>query len=153
MVPAGHTRHATLAHAPPALHHVALMHCNLAKMTVDGLQSVAVIEDDAVSVDAERRGVDDFAIVGGKDVNVLSAGKIVAKMNLLVDLFALVDVVPHVSEVRLHFCVGLLQERLRPKESRLSLQSQIGESLIVGAPHLAVDLDESGNEIARAVRI
>src|SRR5262249_45233110 len=129
------------------------MHRNLAQMTVDGLQSVAMIQDNAIPVDAERGGINYFAIVGGKHVNMLGAGKIVAKMDLLIDLLALVGVVPHISEVCLHFCVGLLHERLRPKKPGLSLQVQIRESVVVSAPHLAVDLYESSGEIARAVRI
>ena len=109
-----HSCRAALAHALATFDHIAFVHVDLAEMTVDGLQAVTVVHDNAVAINAERRRVDDLAIVGSNNVGMLRAGKVVTQMDLLIDLLPVVDVIPHVSEVGLHLCVGLLQERLRP---------------------------------------
>src|SRR5437764_10617493 len=55
VVASGHTRHTALAHHLPALHRVAFVNVDLAQMAIDRLQAVAVVDDDAVAVDSERR--------------------------------------------------------------------------------------------------
>src|SRR6516165_2830932 len=48
VISSGHARHAALAHHLPALHYVALMHIDVAQVTINGLQSIAVIDHDAI---------------------------------------------------------------------------------------------------------
>jgi hypothetical protein len=52
MIAACHSRHATLAHHFAPLHHVTFVHGDMAEMSIDCLQSVAMIHNDAVSIDA-----------------------------------------------------------------------------------------------------
>src|ERR1035438_424839 len=53
-----HSGHAALAHDLAPLDHVAFMHIDMAEMPVDGLQPVAMIDDDAIAVDAKRCRID-----------------------------------------------------------------------------------------------
>ena len=112
-----------------------------------------MIDDDTVAVDAERRGVDDPAVVGSLDADVLGDRKIVAEVHLLVDLLAVVDVVAQIGEGGLGLGVRLAREGLGPEELRRGLEAQVGKSLIVGLAHLAVDLDKARHGIAGAVGI
>src|SRR5215471_16322765 len=86
VIASSHAGGAALAHALSALHQVAFAHGDLAEMTINGLQSVSMVEDDAIAVDSQRRGVHHFAVVRRNNIGMLGAGKIVAKMNLLIDL-------------------------------------------------------------------
>ena len=101
VIAAGHARHAAQAHHLAALHHVAFVHVDPAQVAVDGLQSVAVIDHDAVAVDAQRRRVDHLAVVRGLHADVLRDGEIVAEMDLLIDLLAVINVVAQIGKVRL----------------------------------------------------
>ena len=51
VVACGHAGHAQVHHFA-ALDHVAFVYVDLAEVSVDGLQPVAVVEDDAVSLDS-----------------------------------------------------------------------------------------------------
>src|SRR5205085_974061 len=81
---------------------------------------------------------------------MLDGRKIESQVHLLVDLLAFVNVGPQIGERRLHLRASELQERLRPQEVSFGFQSQIGERLVIGAPHFSVDLQEACNEIARS---
>ena len=105
---------------------VAFVDRDFAEVAVDGLQTVAVVEHDAVAIDAERGGVDDAAVVGGLDADVLGDGEVVAEVDLLVDLFALVDIVTDVGEVGLDLGVVLLAEGSGPEKVGFGLEPQIG---------------------------
>ena len=50
MVAGSHARHATCAHYLPSLHHVAFVYGNLAEMSIDGLQPIAVVNHNTVAV-------------------------------------------------------------------------------------------------------
>src|ERR1700680_1403158 len=50
VVARGEARRSALAHGLAARHHVAFLHAEFAQVTVNGLQTVAVIHDDAVAV-------------------------------------------------------------------------------------------------------
>src|SRR3954468_11961754 len=54
VIASGHAGHATESHDLLAFDEVAFLYVDLAEMAVDGLQSVTVIDDDAVAVNAER---------------------------------------------------------------------------------------------------
>ena len=100
----------------PALDHVAHVHVDPAEMPVDGLQSVAVVDHDAVAVDAERSSPNDPAVIRCLDADVLCDGEIVTEVNLLVDLLAVIDIVAHVGKGGFGLGVGLACEGLRPEE-------------------------------------
>src|SRR5712692_9017039 len=70
-------------------------------------------------------------------------------MHLLIDLFPFVDVAAPVGELRFHFRIRKLQERTLPQKVIGRLQAEVGESLIVFAAQLAVDLQEAGQQVAR----
>src|ERR1019366_1333074 len=63
VIAASHSCHAALSHHLAALDHVALMHIDVAKMAVDCLQPVTMVDDYAVAVDPQRRGIHDSAII------------------------------------------------------------------------------------------
>ena len=131
VVAAGHAGHAALAHDLATLHHVALVHVDVAHVAVDGLQAVAVVDHNAVAVDAQRRGLDDAAVIGSLDADVLRDGEVVAKVHLLVDLLALVDVVAQIGEGGFGLGVRLAREGLRKQEVIRRLEAQIGQRLVV----------------------
>ena len=153
VVASGHSRHAALAHDLASLHHVAFVHINMAEVAVDRLQPVAMIDHDAVAVDAERRRIDNPAIIGRFHAHVLRDREIVSKVHLLIDLLPLVDVVPHVGEGRFRLGMRLPRERLRPQEPVRGLEAQIRKRLVIGTPHLVIDLHKTRHGIARAIRV
>ena len=63
VIAACHSRSAALAHHLAALHHVAFVNIYFAQMAVDSLQAIAMVNDDAVAVNAKRRGIDYPAVV------------------------------------------------------------------------------------------
>ncbi len=71
-------------------------------------------------------------------------------MHLLIDLFPFVDVAPPVGELRLDFRIRQLQERTLPQKVIGSLQAQVGQSLIILAAQLAVDLQKARQQVARS---
>src|SRR5215471_15783262 len=101
VVSAGHSCRATLAHALATFDHITFVYVDLTEMAVDGLQAVTMVHDNAVTINAEWRRIDDLAVVGRNNVSMVRAGKVVAEMDLLIDLLPFVDVIPHVGEVGL----------------------------------------------------
>src|SRR5271163_3381960 len=71
VVAAGHPRLTALAHDLAALHQVALMHRDLAQVAVDTLQPIAVIDDDAISVNSQWGCIDYPAVVRRLDSHML----------------------------------------------------------------------------------
>src|SRR5262245_37508105 len=71
-----HAGGAALAHALPALNQVAFAHRDLTEMAINRLQSETVIDHDAIAVDAQRRRVHHFAVIGCDDVGMLRARKV-----------------------------------------------------------------------------
>ena len=57
---------------------------------------------------------------------MLGDGEVVAEVDLLVDLFALVDIVTNVGKVGLDLGVVLLAEGSGPEEVGFGLEPQIG---------------------------
>src|SRR5215831_17790005 len=98
MVATGHPCLSTQPHDLSLFHHVSVVHIDSAEVTVHGLQTVAMIEDDAVTVDAEWSRIDDLPIVGGFHSDVLGNRQIVSEMNLLIDLLSVIDVVSYFRE-------------------------------------------------------
>src|SRR5690242_1560 len=96
-------------------------------MAIYRLQAVAVIDDDAVSVDAEPVGPDYFSAVRRDDGHVLCAGKIESKVRLLVHFLAFVYVGSAIGEIRFGF-------RRRP------LERSFPEDLMRGIPPHFVEL-------------
>jgi hypothetical protein len=114
VVSAGHAGHTALAHDLALLHHVAFMHGDLAQVSVDRLQPIAVVHHNAVAVDAQGRRVNHATVIGGFHANMLRDGQGLSQMDLLVDLFSLINVVADVGKIGFHFGIGLLPEGLRP---------------------------------------
>src|ERR1035437_10397587 len=73
-----HSGHAALAHYLATLDCVAFVHVNMAHVPVDRLQSVSMIHDKAIAVDAERSRIDHTAVVGCFHAYVLSDREIVS---------------------------------------------------------------------------
>ncbi len=73
-----------------------------------------MIDHDAVAVDAQRRRIHDPAIIRGLHTHMLLRREIVSQVNLLIDLLALVDIVPQVGKGRLRLRMRLPRKRLRP---------------------------------------
>src|SRR6266851_1569576 len=63
VIAAGETRHAALAHFLFFVDHLSGLHGDRRQVPVQRLDAHAVVQDDAVAVDAERRRVEDFAAV------------------------------------------------------------------------------------------
>src|SRR5580692_927177 len=74
-------------------------------------------------------------------------------MHLLIDLLALVDIIPHVRKRCFCLRMRLPGEWLREQEPVSSLELKVRQSFVVCASHVSIDLDETRNQIARAVRI
>ena len=89
-----------LAYDLASFYRVALVHGNFAQMAIDRLQRITMIHDDAVSVDAQRCSVHHSSVVRCFDTYVAGDSQIVAEMNLLIDLLALIEVTTQVCEVR-----------------------------------------------------
>ena len=91
-------------------------------MAVERLHAHAVVEDDAVAVDAERRRVSTLPRVRRHDRRVDDAREIEAEMDLPVDLLALVDVGALVRERRLDRGVGeRMEDGAAPAGSRATI--------------------------------
>src|SRR5258708_39185329 len=84
---------------------------------------------------------------------MLGDGEIVAEVDLLVDLLAMIDIAAHVSEGGLGLGVRLADEGLMPEKLIGGFGAQVGQSFVVGLAHLGGDLDESLYGIASAVGI
>src|SRR5579862_4914879 len=65
VIAAGHSGHAAQTHYLALLHGVALVDVNAAEMSVDSLQAVAMVDDNAIAVDTQGRGIHDFAVIRG----------------------------------------------------------------------------------------
>ena len=78
-------------------------------MRVQRLNPHPVIDDDAIAVDAERRGVNHFALVRRNDGGVDDLGEVEPEMHLTIDFLGLVDVGPLVGKRRFH---GAVRERV-----------------------------------------
>ena len=85
------------------------------------------------------------AVVGDVHRSVRRVRKVEAQVHLLIDLLALVHVIAHVGEHGLF--LAPVQERAVPQNLLFGLEAQIGELLIVLAPHLAVDLEEAREHV------
>ena len=71
MIATSQARGTRFAHALAALHRVAFFHREFAQVAIDRLKTVAVIYNDAIAVDAERRGPYYSAIISRDDGRVL----------------------------------------------------------------------------------
>src|ERR1700740_1508105 len=98
MVASGHSRLAARAHHLAAFHHVALVHINMAQMTVERHQPIAMVNHNAVAIDAQRGSIYNAAIIRGLDTHMLRNREIISEMDLLIDLLPLVNVVPQIRE-------------------------------------------------------
>src|SRR5579871_4652049 len=56
-----------LSHALTTFHQVTFLDGELAQVPVNRLKTIAVIDDDAVSINSQRRGPHHFSVVGGDD--------------------------------------------------------------------------------------
>src|ERR1019366_8706139 len=142
---AGETGLAGDAHFLALLHHVAGFDVDLAQMAVDGLQGVAMVHHDAVAVDAQIGRPHHAAVIGGIDRRVLRVGEIEPQVNLLVHLLAVVNVAANVGEIRLLFAI--VDEGTVPQHFLFGLESQVRKLLVVLAPQLAVDVEETGEQV------
>ena len=148
VIASGHAGHAALTHHLASLDQVPLVHTDMAEVAVDRLQAIAMIHNDAVAVDAERRRIDNAAIIRCFDTNVLRDGEIVSQVDLLIDLLALVDLVPQVGKGRFSLRMSLPGERLREQKPVCGLQAKLRQSLVIGPAHLGIDFDKTRNWIA-----
>src|SRR6266851_98785 len=71
-------------------------------------------------------------------------------MHLLIDLFPFVNIAAPVGELRFHFRIRQLQERTLPQKMVGRLEAEIGESLIILASQLAVDLEKTREQVSRS---
>ena len=102
-----------------------------------------MVEDDAVAIDAEGRGVDDLAAVRRHDRGVDDARQVEAEVRLAVHLLAVVEVGPLVREGGLDRGVGEgMEDGAAPEDLRRGLRSEAGDLVCVLAPQLAVDDQE-----------
>jgi hypothetical protein len=88
----------------------------MAQVAVDRLQAIAMIHHNAVAVDAERRRITTRPSLDASTPNVLRDRQIVSQVDLLIDLLALVDIVPQVGKGRFSLGMRLPGERLREQE-------------------------------------
>src|ERR1700722_14257692 len=114
-------------------------------MAVDRLQAIAVVQYDAVAIDAEILGPHHAAVVGGLDRRVLDVGKIEAEVHLLIHLLTVIDVIAHVGENR--FLFTPMNERAAPKHLLLGLKSEIGELPVVLEAYRPVDIKETRENV------
>jgi hypothetical protein len=91
MIAPRHAGHTAEAHNLAAFDHVAHAHLDPAEMPVDRLQSVAVIDHNAVAVDAERSSPNDAVLIRCLDADMLCDGKVITEVNLLVDFLSVID--------------------------------------------------------------
>src|ERR1019366_677633 len=127
------------------LDQIAHLHVDAIHVAVDGLQRVPVVHHYAIAVDSEVGGPDHAAVVGYVYRSVGGVGEVEAQVHLMVHLLAVVHVIAGVGEHRLF--LAPVQERPVPQNLLFGLEAQVGELLIVMAPHLAVDLEESREHI------
>ena len=111
-------------------------------MSVQRLHAEAVVDDDAVAVDAEIRRVDDHSGLRRLDRHLLRDREIESQMHLAIDLLAHVGVGAEIGELRFHRRVGERLERRLPHHLGRRLLREPGDRLGVAAPQVAVDLHE-----------
>ena len=68
------------------------------QVRVERLKSHAVVQDDAVAVDAQIVGMNDCPVVGRRHRSIRSRGQVESEVDLLIDVIAVVDVRPVVRE-------------------------------------------------------
>ena len=124
------------------LHHVAGLHLDRREVAVERLHAHAVVDDDAVAVDAEVVGVDDLAVVAGQHRDLLRDGEVEPEVDLPVHFLALVDVGAVVGEARLDRRVAERQERTVPEELRRRLLREFDDLVGVQPAQVVVDLQE-----------
>src|ERR1035437_10217208 len=107
------------------------MHIDPAEVAVDGLQSVAMVYHDAVAIDAQGSSPYDATVIRCLDAHMLGHSEIVAKVHLMVDHFAVVDVCALVSEGGLGLGVRLASEWLGPKKLVGGFKAQVREGLVL----------------------
>src|ERR1700733_964718 len=153
VVSSGHPCHAAQSHNLRAFDRIALVYIDPTHVAVDCLQAISMVHNNAVAIDPEGSSPNDTAVIRGLDADMLGDGEIVTEVHLLIDLLAMVDIAAHVSKGGLGLGVRLACERLMPEKPIGCLQSQVGQSLVVGLAHLSVDLDEALDGIATAIGI
>src|ERR1700692_2122401 len=132
VVSSGHPCHAAQSHNLRAFDRVALVYIDPTHVAVDCLQAISMVHNNAVAIDPEGSSPSDTAVIRGLDADMLGDGEIVTEVHLLVDLVAMVDIAAHVSKGGLGLGVRLACERLMPEKPIGCLQSQAGQSLVVG---------------------
>src|SRR5579883_836846 len=114
VIAAGHPGHSAQAHHLASLHHVPFVHIYPAKVSVNCLQSVAVVHDNAIAVNAKRSGINHLPVIRSLNSSMCGGGEVVTQVCLHIDLPALVDVAARVGKSGLVLCTRLSEEWLRP---------------------------------------
>ena len=139
VVAAGQAGLAAASELLALLHLVARRHRDRRQVRVQALQPRAVVDDDAIAVDAEVVGAHHRAAVGGPDRRVRRRREVETEVHLLIHLFALVQVRAVVGKTRFHLRVGKLPEPAVPEHPRRGARGQLDQGLPVAPPQLAVD--------------
>ena len=82
--------------------HITDFHANRREVAVERLDAEAVVDNDAVAVNAQIIGMDDDASLRGGDRHIGGDRKIEPEMDLLVHFLALVEIRAGVRELRLN---------------------------------------------------
>ncbi len=98
MIPTRQTCGSAFPHLLTTANHLALLNGDLAQVAVDGLQSVSMVQNDAVAINTKRRRPNHLPIVCRQHRTVLSCRKIESEMHLLIDLFTFVNIGPKIRE-------------------------------------------------------
>ncbi len=119
------------------------LHVNLAEVRVQSLQSHAVVDDDAVAVDSEKSGKDDFSFVRGFHFGVADRSEIYAQMCLVVNFLAFVDVIALVAKPGHR--LGVCQAEKTPFPERLvgSFSTNIVQPGAIFYPEFPVNSEEN----------
>ena len=118
---------------------VAHLDADRRQMAVERLHAEAVVDDHAVAVDAQIRGMDNDAPLRGLDRHLLCDGEIEAEVHLAIDFLPHVRVGAEVGELRFDRGVAQRLERLFPHHLRRGLPRELGDGLGVPPPQVAVD--------------
>src|SRR5438876_7884129 len=123
---------------------------DLAQMAVEREEPEAVVEDDRVPVDAERRGEYDAAVVAGRHGAAAVGGQVEPEMRLVVDRLAAVEVGAVVGEAGERLRPGLPEKGALPQGLRRAVAAEIPQPLLGRDAQLAVDAEVAGHESAVA---
>lgn len=115
MVTGGHAGGSGVADSLAFFHVVPFLNYHLAQVAVEGLQTQAMVDYDALTVNAQVAGMDNPAAIGGRHRRMGKGGQVDPQVSLLINDFSLIQISAGLAEGTPWGGVGQPQERPLPE--------------------------------------